>query len=48
MRIQKGGSLKTLEGFRVGAIQICLENDDMGGGGGERESQQLLLGGSLQ
>ena len=34
MRIQKGGSLKTLEGFRVGAIQICLENDDMGGGGG--------------
>ena len=29
----KGGSLKTLDGFRVGATQICLENQDMGEGG---------------
>ena len=27
----KGGSLKTLEGFRVGTTQICLENEDMVG-----------------
>ena len=26
----KGGSLKTLEGFRRGTTQICLENEDMG------------------
>ena len=31
---KKGGSLKTLEGFRGGgATQICLENEDMGWGG---------------
>ena len=29
---QKGGSLKTLEGFRGGTTQICLENKDMGEG----------------
>ena len=28
----KGGSLKTLEGFRGATAQICLENKDMGGG----------------
>ena len=28
---QKGGSLKTLEGFRAGTTQICLENEDSGG-----------------
>ena len=39
MRTQKGGSLKTLEGFRGGGDnQICLENEDIGGGG--RESHQ--------
>ena len=42
----KGGSLKTLEGFKGGTTQICLENKDMwGGGGGDRESHQKLLGG---
>ena len=30
---QKGGSLKTLEGFRGGTTQIRLENEDMWGGG---------------
>ena len=25
----KGGSLKTLEGFRAWTTQICLENEDM-------------------
>ena len=49
MRTQKGGSLKTLEGFRGGTTQICLENKDMGRGVGEdRESHQMLSGGSLQ
>ena len=46
MRIQKGGSLETLEGFREGITQICLENEDRGwgrGGGGDRESHQKLL-----
>ena len=33
LRTQKGGSLKTLEGFRGGTTQICLENEDIGGGG---------------
>ena len=28
-----GGSLKTLEGFREGTTQICLENEDVRGGG---------------
>ena len=31
-RTQKGRSLKTLEGFRGGTSQICLENEHMGGG----------------
>ena len=29
----KGRSLETLDGFRRGTTQICLENEDMGGGG---------------
>ena len=37
-----GGSLKTLEGFREGTTQICLENEDKAGGG--RESNQKFLG----
>ena len=28
------GSLKTLEGFRGGTTQICLENEDIGVGWG--------------
>ena len=45
LRTQKGGSLKTLEGFRGGTTQICLENGDMWwcggvGGGVDRESHQ--------
>ena len=28
---QKEGSLKTLEGFRAGTTQICLENEGIGG-----------------
>ena len=40
----KGGSLKTLEGFKGRTTQICLENED-GGRGGDRESHQKLLGG---
>ena len=47
LRTQKGGSLKTLEGFRGGTTQICLEYEDMGGGG-NRESHQKSLGGLLQ
>ena len=39
-----GGSLKTLEGFREGTTQICLENEDKGGGE-DRESHQTFLGG---
>ena len=42
-RTQKARSLKTLEGFRGGTSQICLENEDMGGG--DRQSHQRLLGG---
>ena len=34
--------MKTLEGFRRGTTQICLENEDMGE---DRESHQMLLGG---
>ena len=30
----KGGSLKTLEGFRGGTTQIRLENEEMSGGRG--------------
>ena len=32
LRTQKGGSLKTLEGFRGGTTQTCLVNEDMVGG----------------
>ena len=39
----RGGSLKTLEGFRGGTTQICWENEHMGRG--DRESYQKLLGG---
>ena len=31
LKSQKGGSLKTLERFRGGTIQICLKNEDMVG-----------------
>ena len=44
MRTQEGGSLKTLEGFRGGTTQICLENEDMGGGGGSRKSSNVIRG----
>ena len=37
-----GGSLKTLEGFRGGTTQICLENEDMVGG--SRESSNAIRG----
>ena len=38
---KRGGSLKTLEGFRGGGgTQICLENEDMGWGGGARTSSK--------
>ena len=41
----KGGSPKTLEGFRGGTTQICLENKDMwGGGGGSRKSSKVIRG----
>ena len=40
----KGGSLKSLEGFRGGTTQIRLENEDKKGRGGNRESHQKLLG----
>ena len=42
LRTQKGESLKTLEGFRGGTTQVCLENEDVVGG---RESHQTFLGG---
>ena len=43
--IQKGESLKNLEGFRGGTTQIWLENKGMGEGrGGDRENGQKLLG----
>ena len=42
MGTQKGGSLKTLEGFRRGTTQICLENEDMRGGGGDRENTKHI------
>ena len=35
--------MKTLEGFRGGTTQICLENEDMCEG--DRESHQKLLEG---
>ena len=36
-----GGSLKTVEGFRGGTTQICLENEDMGG---SRKSAKVIRG----
>ena len=44
----KGGCLKTLEGFRGGTTQICLENEDMGGGGGGLKTRELskVIGGN--
>ena len=38
-----GGGLKTLAGFRGGATQICLKDEDVGGG--DPESRKKLLGG---
>ena len=40
----KGGSLKSLEGFRGGTTQIRLENEDKrgGGGGGSRQSSKVI------
>ena len=43
MRTQKGGSLKTLEGFRGGTTQMCLENEGFGGIRGK--SSNVVLGG---
>ena len=43
MRTQKGGSLKTLEGFRGGTLKFAWNDEDMEGG--DRESRQMLLGG---
>ena len=41
----KGGSLKSLEGFRGGTTQIRLENEDKrGGGGGSRKSSKVVRG----
>ena len=36
-----GGSLKTVEGFRAGTTQICLENEDLGG---SRKSSKVISG----
>ena len=37
--------MKTLEAFRGGTTQICLENEDMvGGGGGSRKSSNVIRG----
>ena len=36
-----GGTLKTVEGFRGGTTQICLENEDMGG---SRKSSKVIRG----
>ena len=41
-RNQMGGSLKTLEGFRRGTTQTCLENEDMLGG--SRKSSKVISG----
>ena len=39
----KGGSLKSLEGFRGGTTQIRLENEDKRGGGrGSRKSSKVI------
>ena len=42
MRTQEEGSLKTLEGFRGGTTQICLENEYMEGG--SRKSSSVIRG----
>ena len=42
METQKGGLLKTLEGFR-GFTQMCLENEDIRVIGGK--SSNVVLGG---
>ena len=36
-----GGSLKTVEGFRGGTTQICLENEDIEG---SRKSSNVIRG----
>ena len=36
-----GGSLKTVEGFRGGTTQICLENEDIEG---SRKSSKVIRG----
>ena len=44
----KGGSLKTLEGFRRGggeSTKICLKNEDMGEG--SRKSSNVIRGNHL-
>ena len=38
-----GGSLKTLEGFRGGALKFAWKMKTCGGG--DRESHQMILGG---
>ena len=38
---KRGGSLKTVEGFRGGTTQICLENEDMRG---SRKSSKVIRG----
>ena len=47
MRTQKGGSLKSLEGFRGEITQICLENKDMRGGGGSLQRSNIQMGDRL-
>ena len=36
--------MNTLEGFRGGTTQICLENKDMGGGEGSRKLSNVIRG----
>ena len=38
------GALKSLEGFRGGTTQICLENEDMGEGGDREKSSRVIRG----
>ena len=38
----KGGSLKSLEGFRGGTTQIRLENEDKREGRGSRKSSKVI------
>ena len=54
MGVQKGGSAvtenpelgvaKSLEGFRGGTTQICLENEGMGEGGDREKSSRVIRG----